>query len=326
MLINMSHGSGGKSTSDLVSDCFSKHLGNPILNRMEDGAVFSLSGEIAMTTDSFVITPLFYKGGDIGRLAICGTVNDLLMMGATPKYLTAGFIIEEGMNSETLEKIVISMAEAARMAGVIIVAGDTKVVEGKGGLFINTTGIGVIPQGRNISAANCRAGDLVLVSGSLGNHHACIMSERMGIKNNIKSDNIPLNNPVNALFNAGINVKAMRDVTRGGLGTVINELCSSSQVGAVLVESAFPIDEEVSGLCEILGLDPLYMGNEGKFVAIIDKNDKEKAVNALASFEESKNACIIGEIIDGEGVLLKTKTGILRKVGVLTGQGLPRIC
>ena len=253
MKITMAHGSGGKSSAQLMKDIFGKHFKNDVLDKMEDAAVLELPASdgsasgtsasdssstdgtvtasdgsavarIACSTDSFVVTPLEFKGGDIGKLCVCGTVNDLLMMGAVPKYLTCGFILEEGLDVDLLDRLVASMAAQAAEAGVIIVAGDTKVVEGAGGLYINTTGIGMIPDGRDVSSSNAKAGDAIIVSGDLGDHHACILSHRMEIENDIVSDCAALNDVVDALFGAGIHVHTMRDVTRGGLGTVINEI------------------------------------------------------------------------------------------------------
>ena len=217
MKITMAHGSGGRTSAELMEAVFGKHFKNPILDKMEDAAVLELHGKAAFSTDSFVVTPLVFKGGDIGKLCVCGTVNDLLMMGAEPKYLTCGFIMEEGLDIDLLDQIVRSMAAQAREAGVLIAAGDTKVVEGSGGLYINTTGIGLIPEGRDVSAANCRAGDKILLSGNLGDHHACILSARMEIDNEIHSDCGCLKDITEALFGAGIEVRTMRDVTRGGL-------------------------------------------------------------------------------------------------------------
>ncbi len=325
-MIRMAHGSGGRETERLVKDVFLKHFHNDALGRLEDAAVLELSGRAAFTTDSFVVTPLFFKGGDIGRLAVCGTVNDLLMMGARPGYLTAGFIIEEGLEIETLDAVVESMARTAAEAGVSIVAGDTKVIEGRGGLYINTSGIGIIPDGRDIGAAHCVPGDAILVSGDLGDHHACILSARMNIENSIESDAAPLNRPVSALLSSGANVKAMRDVTRGGLATILNELCAASGTGAELEEVALPVSVKTAAFCEILGLDPLYMGNEGKFVAIVKGDDAHKALDALRGTPEGRRVAVVGYMTDGKGVTLQTKLGGRRRLGVLTGEGLPRIC
>ncbi|HML36123.1 MAG TPA: hydrogenase expression/formation protein HypE [Bacillota bacterium] len=326
MKITMAHGSGGKDSAELMRDVFGKYFSNHILNKMEDAAVLEIHGRIAYSTDSFVVTPVMFKGGDIGKLSVCGTVNDLLMMGSEPKFITAGFILEEGLEVSLLEQIVASMAETAEKAGVRIVAGDTKVVEGHGGLYINTSGIGIIPEGRDISAENCRPGDAVLLSGTLGDHHACILSARMEIENNIKSDCAFLNSLVNSLLENGIDVKTMRDVTRGGLGTVLNEIAGSSQCGIEIREGSLPVDPEVAGFCDILGLDPLYMGNEGKMIAIVAAEDAERALELMRKTEWGKNAAIIAEAVAGKGVVMKTRLGGSRVVDVLYGEGLPRIC
>ncbi|MDF2566760.1 MAG: hydrogenase expression/formation protein HypE [Oscillospiraceae bacterium] len=327
MKITAAHGSGGKSTSELIENIFAKHFSNPLLDSMEDSTVLpSMDGKIAITTDSFVVTPLFFKGGDIGKLSICGTVNDLLMRGAIPRYVTCGFIIETGTESETLDQIARSMAESAKQAGVLIIAGDTKVINGNGGVYINTTGVGTVPNERDISIYNCKAGDAVLLSGTLGDHHAAILSERMGIKNDIQSDCTVLNEAVDILLKNNIRIKAMRDVTRGGLATILNEIAVASNVSIEIEEGQIPVSSPVKSLCGILGLDPLYMGNEGKFVAVIDVQDKEKAIELLQSTEPGKNAAIIGKIKTGDKLLLKTSIGGTRIVHVLQGEGLPRIC
>ena len=326
MKITMAHGSGGKSSAQLMSDIFGKHFKNQILDRMEDAAVLEVSGRIACSTDSFVVTPLVFKGGDIGKLCVCGTVNDLLMMGAVPKYITCGFIMEEGLETELLEKIVESMAAQAREAGVMIVAGDTKVVEGSGGLYINTTGIGEIPEGRDVSSRNCRPGDAVIVSGNLGDHHACILSHRMQIENDISSDCAALNDIVEALFDEGIDVRTMRDVTRGGLGTVINEIADSSGCMIELDEEAIPVTGDVRGFSNILGLDPLYMGNEGKMIAVIPADQADRALEIIRGTVHGKNAAVIGYAREGSGAYIKTRLGATRRFDVLYGEGLPRIC
>lgn len=326
MKITLSHGSGGKSTSELIDKIFAKNFSNPILNMMEDSAVVDSSKKIAVTTDSFVVTPLFFKGGDIGRLAVCGTVNDLLMRGAKPKYITSAFIIEEGAESETLERIAKSMAETAKEAGVTIIAGDTKVIEGNGGIYINTTGIGFIEEFRNIKSTNIKEGDTVVVSGNMGDHHAAILSARMNIENNIESDNAPLVEMVNALIRNDIAIHCMRDITRGGLGTVLNELADSSQVNIEIEENLIPIKEEVKAFSKILGLNILHMGNEGKLVAFFPKEQAERAVKVMQSCKYGENAAIIGSVHSGSGVTLKTALGGKRSVNVLIGEGLPRIC
>ena len=326
MKITMAHGSGGKSSAQLMSDIFGKYFKNQILDKMEDAAVLEVSGKIACSTDSFVVTPLIFKGGDIGKLCVCGTVNDLLMMGAVPKYITCGFILEEGLDTELLEKIVASMAKQAEEAGVIVVAGDTKVIEGNGGLYINTTGIGEIPAGRDVSSRNCRPGDVVIVSGNLGDHHACILSHRMEIENDIKSDCAALNDITASLFDSGIDVKTMRDVTRGGLGTVLNEIADSSGCMIELDEESIPVLDEVRGFTEILGLDPLYMGNEGKMIAVVPGDEAERALEAMRNTVHGKDAQIIGVVKEGSGAYIKTRLGATRRFAVLYGEGLPRIC
>ncbi len=327
MIINMSHGSGGKASEELMKSIFGKYFSNEILNRMEDGAVLNISGKIAFSTDSFVVNPVVFPGGDIGKLSICGTVNDLLMMGARPSYMTCGFILEEGLEISLLEQIVASMAQTAKDAGVRIVAGDTKVIEGNGGLYINTSGIGEIPEGRNISSANCKIGDSVLLSGTLGDHHACILSRRMQINNKIKSDCACLKDLVEVLFNNGIEVRVMRDVTRGGLATILNEIAVASNCSIQLQEQLIPVDEEVKGFCDILGLDPLYMGNEGKMIAVVSKADEEKALELMRKTDFGQNASKIGEVeSSGDPVSMRTRLGGSRKIDVLYGEGLPRIC
>ena len=326
MKINMSHGSGGKASAELMKSIFGKYFSNQILDQMEDAAVLDVTGKIAYSTDTFVVTPVLFKGGDIGKLSVCGTVNDLLMMGAEPKYITAGYILEEGLDIGDLDVIAASMAKAAEEAGVQIVAGDTKVVEGKGGLFINTSGIGIIPTERRISASNCKPGDKIILSGTLGDHHACILSARMGIENNIISDCACLKPVTDALLQNGISVHAMRDVTRGGLGTVLNEIAEASKCGIEISEDDLPVNAEVKGFCDILGLDPLYMGNEGKMIAVVSADDAERALGFIRNTAQGKNAAVIAEVTAGKGVAMKTRLGGSRAVDVLYGEGLPRIC
>lgn len=325
MKIDMSYGSGGKQTGNLINEVFLKHFNNKILNKLEDSAVLNVSGKIAYTTDSFVVTPLFFPGGDIGKLAVCGTVNDLSMMGAVPKYLTAGFIIEEGVELETLERIAESMAEVAKEAKVKIVAGDTKVVEGNGGVYINTSGIGEIVKS-GVSISNCRVGDVILLSGNLGEHHAAIMSKRMGIENSIKSDCAPLNSIVGQLLKEKISIHCMRDVTRGGLATVLNEAAANSSCKIELWEEKLPVSKEISGFCDILGLDPLYMANEGKMIVVVPGNQAELALSAVRKSKYGKNAKIIGRITEGKGVSMITRLKGTRAIEQLYGEGLPRIC
>lgn len=326
MKITLAHGSGGKSTSELIDKVFARHFSNPILNMMEDSAVVDGSSKIAVTTDSFVVTPVIFKGGDIGRLSVCGTVNDLLMRGAKPKYITSAFIIEEGADSELLEQIVKSMAETAKESGVTIICGDTKVIEGSGGIYINTTGVGFVKESTDIVSTNLRAGDAVIISGNTGDHHAAILSARMGIENNIKSDNAPLVEMVEKMLKAGIELHCMRDVTRGGLGTVLNELAKASHVNIEIQEKKIPVDSEVKAFAKILGLDIMHMGNEGKLVAIVPEKDAQKAAQIIRNSKYGENAQIIGTVKNGEGVDLITPIGGKRRVNILYGEGLPRIC
>lgn len=347
MKITMVHGSGGKESSDLIAGLFVRYFNNPVLSRMEDSAVVPGASMIAMTTDSFVVTPLFFPGGDIGKIAVCGTVNDLSMSGATPKYLTCGFILEEGADTEDIEKIVQSMAKAAEEAGVTIVAGDTKVIEGKGGIYINTAGVGFINTTANkpsidsvndasivnddkpsISSGNCKIGDVVILSGNLGDHHATILSARMNISNTIQSDCAPLNGITALLMDSGIAIKSMRDVTRGGLATVLHEISAASSCCITLKETQIPVSAQVRGFCGILGLDPLYMANEGKMIAVVAEGDAQKALVLIRKNKYGQDASIIGRITEGESgiVLLETKIGGKRIIPELYGEGLPRIC
>jgi len=284
-----------------------------------------MSGKIAFTTDSFVVTPMFFNGGNIGKLAVCGTVNDLSMMGAMPKYLTTGFIIEEGADSETIDKIAYEMNLAASEANIKIVAGDTKVIEGNGNIYINTSGIGTIMK-EGISIHNCQEGDAILLSGNLGEHHVAIMSKRMGIENNIMSDCAPLSLLVKELLDNEIDVHCMRDVTRGGLATVLNEVSESSMCRVEINEESLPVSDEVKGFCNILGLDPLYMANEGKMIAVVPQNQAKKALEVMKNNKYGTNAQIIGNIVSGKGVNMTTALKGNRIIDILYGEGLPRIC
>ena len=328
MKITLAHGSGGKSTTDLIDSVFAKAFSNDILNMMEDSALVSAPAgkKIAVTTDSFVVTPLFFNGGDIGRLCVCGTVNDLLMRGAVPKYITSAFIIEQGADTADLEKIAASMARAAEEAGVCIIAGDTKVIDGSGGIYINTSGIGFACDDADIQSKNTVPGDAIIVSGTMGEHHAAILSGRMGVENNIKSDAAPLCEMVFALMREGIAVHTMRDITRGGLGTVLNELANASKTQFVIKESLIPVSNEVRAFSEILGLNILHMGNEGKLVLTLPESEAQKALEIIKKCRYGENAAIIGSVCRGSGVLLETPLGAHRKVSILYGEGLPRIC
>ena len=331
MKITMAHGSGGASTSELIENIFAKHFKNEYLDRMEDSAVVPGCKRLAVTTDSFVVTPYFFPGGDIGRLSVCGTVNDLLMSGAKPKYITCGCILEEGMDIDDLDKIISSMAETAKEAGVTVVTGDTKVVEKRGdfgGIMINTSGVGFMPEGVALSPAGCKDGDVLIVSGNLGDHHAAILSDRMNIKNSIMSDNAPLTEMVTSLIEQNIDVHAMRDVTRGGLGTVLHEFAGASECEIHLYQEKLPVSAAVKDFCKMLGLDPVYMGNEGKMICVVNGKDADKALSIIKTSEYGDNAAIIGEVkkADNNGVILHTAIGGERLIGPLYGEGLPRIC
>lgn len=325
MKITLAHGSGGQSTKELIEKIFAASYKNDVLDMMEDSAVVNGSAKIAITTDSFVVNPLFFKGGNIGKLAVCGTVNDLLMRGATPKYLTSAFIIEEGADVNELKLIAAAMASAAKESGVIVVAGDTKVIEGNGGIYINTSGVGFI-DGEDFASSKCEDGDAIIVSGSMGDHHAAILSHRMGIKNDISSDVAPLCDIVANLKKAGIKVHAMRDVTRGGLGTVLNELSDASGKCFNIEENAIPVSSQVKSFVKLLGLNIMHMGNEGKLVCTVAKEDAEKALAIIKSSKYGENAAIIGKVTEGSGVVMETALGGKKKVGILIGEGLPRIC
>ena len=331
MKVTMAHGSGGASTSELIENIFAKHFKNEYLDQMEDSAVVPGSDRLAVTTDSFVVTPYFFPGGDIGRLSVCGTVNDLLMSGAVPKYLTCGCILEEGMDLDDLDTIIKSMADTAREAGVTIITGDTKVVEKRGdfgGIMINTSGVGFMPEGVSLSPSGCKDGDAIIVSGNLGDHHAAILSGRMNIKNSIESDNAPLREMCMGLIDEKIKVHAMRDVTRGGLGTVLHEFSGASDCEIHIYQEKLPVSGEVKDFCKMLGLDPVYMGNEGKMICVVAGEDAEKALSIIRSSKYGENATIIGEVkhADNSGVILHTAIGGTRLIGPLYGEGLPRIC
>ena len=329
--ILLSHGGGGEETQKLIKELFFKYFSNPILEKMEDAAVLNINSKLAFTTDSFTVSPIFFKGGNIGKLAIAGTVNDLAMMGAKPKYLSCSFIIEEGLPFEELEEIVRSMAEEMKKTGVQIVTGDTKVVP-KGStdkIFINTTGIGEIVY-EGISAHNIQEGDVILVSGTVGDHGACIMAQREGIEmeGDISSDCASLWSLVEDLINKGLTIKAMRDPTRGGLSAVLNEWADQSDIGIEIDEEKIPIKEEVQGMCELLGLDPLSLANEGKLILAVPEEEGEKALNILKNNPLGKNAQIIGRVTsDYKGkVILKSPYGSKRILEPPAGELLPRIC
>jgi hydrogenase expression/formation protein HypE len=331
--ILLGHGSGGKLSADLLKDIFLPALGNPILERLDDQAIVRVNGSrLAFTTDSFVVKPLFFRGGDIGSLSVHGTVNDLAMGGAEPLFLSAAFILEEGLPVETLRRVVESMGQAAECAGVSVVTGDTKVVE-KGsadGLFINTTGIGLVRDGLQLSADRARPGDAVIVSGTLGDHGIAILAEREGLEfeTRISSDSAPLHTLVARLLEATREVRCLRDPTRGGLSSTLNEIAGRSGVGMELEETRIPIREEVRGACEMLGLDPLYVANEGKLVAIVAPEAAEAALEALRAHPLGREARLIGRVTQEHRgmVVMRTPLGTTRIVDMLAGDQLPRIC
>jgi len=329
--ILLSHGGGGEETQKLIKDLFFKYFSNPILEKMEDAAVFKVNSKLAFTTDSFTVSPIFFKGGNIGKLAVAGTVNDLSVMGAKPLYMSCSFIIEEGLAFEDLEKIVSSMAKEMNKTGVQVITGDTKVVP-KGSadkVFINTTGIGeVIYEG--ISSHNIEEGDIIIVSGTIGDHGACIMAQREGIEidGNLISDCASLWSLVENLINAGITIKAMRDPTRGGLSAVLNEWAEQSNIGIEIEESKIPVKEEVQGFCELLGLEPYVLANEGKLILAVPKGEEEKAIQVMRNNKLGKDAQIIGKAIsDHKGkVIIKSPYGSKRIMEHPSGELLPRIC
>jgi hydrogenase expression/formation protein HypE len=330
--ILLAHGSGGKLSHDLVAKEFLPFLANPALDKLDDSAVFEASGRLAFTTDGYVVNPIFFPGGDIGKLAVCGTVNDLAMNGAKPLYLSLSAIIEEGFLLRELKQIVQSIKKAAEEAGVSIIAGDTKVVNrGQADrLFITTSGVGVVPPGVDISGANARAGDKILLSGTIGDHGIAIMSQREGLKFSmaLKSDCAPLNKLVSQMLKVSSRIHCLRDPTRGGLATTLNELAQQSNVGIVIEETEIPVKEEVKAACELLGLDPIYVANEGKLVAIVDPADVDKILARMKKNRYARDAAIIGEVVNQHQgkVVMKTRLGPSRIVDMLSGELLPRIC
>jgi hydrogenase expression/formation protein HypE len=332
--ITLAHGAGGKATHTLIDALFLEAFRNPLLEAMEDQAVLNVGGaRIAFTTDSYVVSPLFFPGGDIGDLAVNGTVNDLAMSGARPLYLSCGFILEEGFPVADLERIAASMAAAAQAAGVTIVTGDTKVVQkGKAdGCFINTAGVGVLERPLELGAHRCRPGDAILVSGPIGDHGVTVMLARgdLEIESDVVSDTAPLHELVAALLEAvPEGVRAMRDATRGGVATILNEMAKASNVAVILEEDKVPVRPEVNGACEILGIDPLYVACEGRFVVVVDGDAADDALAALRGQPGGEGAAIVGRIKDDPPglVLLKTSFGGTRIVDMLVGDPLPRIC
>jgi hydrogenase expression/formation protein HypE len=332
--VDMTHGAGGRATADLVAGLFQRHLANPLLAQGNDGAAFPIpaGGRLVMSTDGHVVSPLFFPGGDIGCLAVHGTINDVAMMGARPLHLSAAFILEEGFALADLDRIVASMGEAARAAGVGIATGDTKVVEkGKGdGVFITTTGIGVTPDGVDVSGNRARPGDAILLSGPIGDHGIAIMSKRANLEfeTEIRSDTAALHGLVAAMLTAVPDIHCLRDPTRGGLATTLNELAQQSRVGMRLDEATIPVRPDVHAACELLGLDPLYIANEGKLVAICAATDAAHLLEAMHAHPLGREAAVIGNVVeDAQGfVQMRTSLGGTRVVDWLAGEQLPRIC
>lgn len=331
--IVLGHGSGGKLSAELLQKIFLPAFKNEFLSRLDDQAVLPIEGaRVAFTTDAFVVTPIFFPGGNIGDLAINGTINDLAMSGAKPLYIAAAFILEEGLAMADLERVVASMSAAARCGGVQLVTGDTKVVNrGKGDkIFITTTGIGLVDSKLRISADRARPGDKILLSGTVGDHGIAIMSRRENLEfeSAIESDTAPLHTLVAEMIEASEQIHCLRDPTRGGVATTLNELAASSRVGMVIDERQIPVRESVQGACEILGLDPLYVANEGKLLAIVDQADAAAVLQKMRAHPLGKEARVIGEVVADPPamVLMKTAIGGTRVVDVLFGEQLPRIC
>jgi hydrogenase expression/formation protein HypE len=330
--ILLAHGSGGKLAHELVESRFVKAFANPFLAKLDDSAVIDFSGRLAFTTDSYVVSPIFFPGGDIGKLAVCGTVNDLAMSGAKPLFLSLSFIIEEGLSQGELNEIVNSIQKTAQEAGVKIITGDTKVVHRGSAdkLYINTAGVGMIPEEVNISGSNARPRDNVLLSGSIGDHGIAVLSQREGLSfhTQLESDCAPLGDLVVEMLNASPNIHCLRDPTRGGLATTLNELAKQSKVSIRIEEEKIPVQEEVLAACEMLGFDPLYVANEGKLVAIVPEEDANKVLKAMRGNHYGAGAAIIGEVrAEHPGrVVMKTCLGASRIVDMLVGDLLPRIC
>lgn len=331
--VDMSHGSGGRAMAQLIEELFVKHLDNELLRQGNDQAQFEVgSGRMVMAADGHVISPLFFPGGDIGALSVHGTVNDVAMSGAKPLYLSASFILEEGFPLADLERIVISMARAAEHAGVPVVTGDTKVVEkGKGdGVFITTTGIGMIPDGVDIRGDRARSGDVILVNGTMGDHGMAIMSSRENLEfeTEIQSDSAALHELIAEMVEAVPGIHCLRDPTRGGLATTLNELAQQSGVGMLIEEAAVPIHPDVLAACELLGLDPLYVANEGKLICICSADDADRLLGVMKQHPLGENSAVIGKVVEDEHgfVQMETTFGGSRVIDWLAGEQLPRIC
>lgn len=330
--ITMAHGAGGKMSQQLMQEVILPEFANPYLNELHDGASVTMSGRVAFTTDSYVVQPLFFNGGNIGKLAVCGTVNDLSMTGAVPRYISVGMILEEGFLIEDLRKIAHTMREMADESGIAIVTGDTKVVErGKAdGIFINTAGIGDIIPGTSISPHHVKPGMKVLLSGFIGDHAATVLAGRHGLElpDTIKTDCAPLNSLTRAMLEAAPDIAVLRDPTRGGVAAVLNEIAEASHCGVLIDEEALPIREEVRGVCDILGFDPLYLANEGKCIAFVPAEEADKVLAVMRENPYGKDACLIGEVTaEAPGqVGLRTAIGGIRIVDMPLGNLVPRIC
>jgi hydrogenase expression/formation protein HypE len=330
--VTMAHGGGGSLSNQLIERMFLKEFSNPMLDEGHDGALLELQGRLAFTTDSFVVNPIFFPGGTIGDLAINGTVNDLVCCGAIPKYISVGMILEEGLPMADLWAVVQSMGAAARKARVQIVTGDTKVVDkGKGDkIFINTSGIGVIPDGVDISPRRCRPGDRIIISGTIADHGVAIMSSREGLEfeTSIISDSTPLNDLFEKVLGVTRDIHVMRDPTRGGISSALNEIAKTSQRGIEIFETEIPVSEEVQGACEILGLDPLYIANEGKILFFVPEDISDRVLAIIRDHPSGKDAAIIGRVTEEHAglVRMKTRIGSTRIVDMISGEQLPRIC
>ncbi len=331
--ILLDHGSGGKISHSLTLDMMLPAFDNPMLSKLNDGAILSIGGKrFAFSTDTYVVDPIFFPGGSIGELAIYGTVNDIAMCGGIPMFLSAGLVIEEGFLISDLEKIIKSMGAAAEKAGVKVVTGDTKVVP-KGAadkIFINTSGIGLIPDHVDVGSDKALPGDKIILSGTIADHGITVLTQREGMifTSSIKSDTAPLNRMVERIFNSSSDIHVLRDPTRGGVGTALNEIAGMSNAGIRIYEEKIPVQNEVKGICELLGFDPLYIANEGKLIAFVASGEAVKVLSAIREDEFGKDACIIGEVVSEHPgkVFLETRIGGIRMVDMLTGEQLPRIC
>lgn len=330
--ILLAHGSGGRLSHELIRKHLVKNFSNAVLNKLDDSAVFDLCGRIAFTTDSYVVSPIFFPGGDIGKLAVCGTVNDLSMSGAVPMYLALSLILEEGFPISDLDTILQSIEKTSKEAGTFIVTGDTKVVNRGSAdkIFITTSGVGVVPEKVDISSANCKPGDRIVLSGTIGDHGIALLSRREGIRfeTSLQSDCAPLNSLVQEMVASSNRIKALRDPTRGGLAATLNEFAENSRVGIRIQEERIPVHPEVNAACELMGFDPLYVANEGKLVAVVAAEDADRLIQVMQKNRYGERAIIIGEVITEHPgkVVMKTTLGTTRIVDMITGELLPRIC